>query len=361
MKKIAVILALTILSVYGMWIYSRGAAGPFQTKLTHQEKIKVDTLLQNMTTRCIGRYLVDLPASYTPSEKGSITVNDSEITTQRLYLPAFEQRIRLREQELLTKKTVDPMDMPFIKNKYPLPSGLKGIIFERGESVSRQDASRILEAHIYSNGVAIKIELEAMNGLDKRYDKYREESPRIYGNQVPDKLLVLNKLLLRVQGRAEYEIPTKPGNCIQNAFVMDNKKDQESIHMLYKSNNASQLRFGISTNNFIREDDSLLERSGEIGKNLSAVNGYLLRKGKREINGLYTEELLAKGSYSPNNNNDRYDFILLMNEKVGGLKTPVFSLELLNDELTPSPYNQEEIISFWDAVSQTVRLRPGAF
>lgn len=360
-KKNITILALIVVMVFGVWVHTHEAATPFQTNLSSEENSKVDILLQNMKTRCIGRYMVDFPESYMPSGDGIITVNDSKITTTRMYPPSFEQRIHLREQELLTKKTVDTADMPYLKNKYPVPQGLKGIIFERVENESVPDAFRILEAHLYSNGVAIKIELSTTNGLDKKYDDYRKESPENYGNNVPDKLAELNNLLVRIQGRAEDEIPTKPGNCIPNAFVQDNGKDKESINALYKSNNDSQLRFGISTNNFIKEKDSLLERSGGIVNNLLSVNGHLLRKGTRKTNGLEAEELLARGKYSAKNSNDRYDFILITNEKNGGLKSPVFSIELLNTEWTPSPYNQDEIVSFWDAISQTLRVRPGAF
>jgi hypothetical protein len=360
-RKYFLILTLFITSIYGIWVYNHKAASPFQTKLSREEKSKVSILLHNMKTRCVGRYLVDFPESYMSSEKSIITVNESQIITTRMYAPSFEQHIKFREQELIDTKTINPINMPFLKNTYELPRGLNGIIFERIENESVPDAFRILEAHTYSNGVAIKIELPVTNGLDKRYDDYRKSSPKNYENNVPNKLAELNDLLVRIQGRAEDEIPVKPGNCIQNAFILDNNKDRENIDMLYESKNDSQLRFGISTNNFIQEKDSLLERSGGIVSNLLSVNGSLLRKGVRNINGLYTEELLAKGKYSEKNNNDRYDFILLTNEKTGGYKTPVFSLELLNEEWTPSPYNQDEIVSFWDAISQTLRVRPGAF
>lgn len=360
-KKKLVIMAIVTLVGISVWDYCIRVPAPFHTKLTVAEKIKVDALLHNMKTRCIGRYLVDLPASYMPSTKGIFTVNESEIITTRMYAPSFEQRITLREEELKTKKTINSMNMPYLKNIYTLPSGMDGVIFERVENESVPDAFRTLEAHVYSNGVAIKIELAARNGLDKRYDDYRKASPNNYKNNVPEKLTELNDLLLRIQGRAEDEIPNKAGNCIKDAFVLDNKKDHESIDMLYESDNDSQIRFSISTNNFIQESDSLLERSGGIISNLLSVNGRVLRKGAQKINGLDTEELLASGKYSDGNDNDRYDFIILTNEKIADLNNPVFSLELLNKEWERSPYNQDEIVSFWDAISQTLRVRPGAF
>lgn len=354
------ITAAILLSAGIIWQISHKAEAPFQTKLTTAEKTNVDELLKDLQTRCIGRYLVDLPASYAIAENSREKINDMKITSTRMYLPAFEQRIHLREQRLRTTKTVSAEEMPYLKNIYPAPNGLNGLIFERNETPGTYDAFRILEAHIYSNGIAIKIEVNTKNGSAKRYDSKRKNSPNSFKNTVPETLSDLNDLLTRIQGRAENEIPTKPGACIQNAFIVDNGRDKEEIDVLFKSGDNSQLRYGISTDNFTREKDSLLERSNDILANLLSSNGSVLRKGVRKINQLETEELLAAGDYS-SNGNKRYDFILLTNEKTGDYKTPVFSLELLNNEWTPSPYNQNEVVSFWDAISQTLRVRPGAF
>lgn len=354
-------ITLAVVLVAGVILhFGHKAAAPFQTKLTTMEKKSVEELLKDVKTHCIGRYLVDLPASYVIAENGREKINEMTIITTRMYLPSFEQRILLREQELKTTKTVSPEDMPYLKHTYPLPEGLNGVIYERVETPGTDDAFRMLEAHLYSNGVAFKIEAEFTNAMDKRYDHDREITPSVYVNDLKEKMVVLTDLLSRMKGRAENEIPASPGTCIQNAFIADNGKDKEEIDILFKSSDSSQLRYGISTDNFTREKDSLLERSNDIIANLLSSNGSVLRKGVRKINQLDTEELLAAGDYS-SSNNKRYDFILLTNEKTGSYKTPVFSLELLNDEWTSSPYNQNEIISFWDAISQTVRVRPGAF
>ncbi|WP_193216302.1 T6SS immunity protein Tli4 family protein, partial [Buttiauxella massiliensis] len=338
-----------VLATYGLWKLNHHTSAPFQTKLSNTEKIKVESLLKNLRTRCIGRFLVDLPASYAVAENSSEVINESKIITNRMYPPSFEQLVHLREQELLATKTIGPEDMPYLKKSYPLPQGLNGIIFERVNSPGTPDAFRMLEAHLYSNGVAIKIEVEAKNGSATRYDAARINAPNSYKNNVSETLSKLNDLLLRIQGRAENEIPITPGTCIQNAFIADNGKDKEEIDVLFKGDNDSQIRFGISTDNFTREKDSLLERSNDILANLLSSNGSVFRKGARKINQLDIEELLAAGDYS-SSGNKRYDFIMLTNEKTGSYKTPVFSLELLNEEWIPSPYNQDEIVSFWDAI-----------
>lgn len=353
-------IAAVLLAMGVIWHFSHKTAAPFQTKLTTMEKNKVDNLLKDMQTRCVGRYLVDLPASYAVAENSRERINEMIITTTRMYLPSFEQKIHLREQELRATKTVNSADMPYLKNIYPLSNGLTGVIFERGESQGVPDAFRVFEAHLYSNGVALKIEAEFTDAADSRYDTKRNTDPDVYVNTSIKQMNALSDLLPRILGRDEKEIPTTPGTCIQNAFITDSGKDKEEIDMLFKSNDNSQLRYGISTDNFTREKDSLLERSDNILANLLSSNGSVLRKGVRKINQLETEELLAAGDYS-SSGNKRYDFILLTNEKTGSYKTPVFSLELLNEEWTPSPYSQKEIISFWDTISQTLRVRPGAF
>ncbi|RAW92831.1 MULTISPECIES: T6SS immunity protein Tli4 family protein [unclassified Photorhabdus] len=355
-KTLSIIIAsLFMLVFYGMW--HRLEPYPPHTVLNQKEKLAVDKLLANLQTRCIGRYLVDLPGNYHDTVNAS-RVNDHWVETQRIYLPAFEQRIQLREDALRQMKTSYPVDMPYLKNIYSVPEGMKGIIFERMQNQSVPDAVRVLEAHLYSNGVAIKVEIGATNASAARYDKDRQIHPDIYNNDVPEKLTELRYFLSRIHGREETEIPTTAGSCISNAFIADNQRDKEDIGALYKTGPDNYLNVRIQTNNYIREKDSMLERIGQIKAFL--YRGDILRKGARKINGLDTEELLAVG-LQPDSDDPRYQFTLLANEKTGGKKTPVFDLTVVNDEETPTAYSQNEIVAFWDAISQTVRVRPSAF
>ncbi|RAW92838.1 MULTISPECIES: T6SS immunity protein Tli4 family protein [unclassified Photorhabdus] len=351
-KRNILLILLAGVAIYALWRWY--LPGPYHPVLTEKEKKVTTEMLANLQTRCIGRYLVDLPKKYNNTLNDAIWVNDNLVETRLLYPPAFEQRIQLREDALRQMKTSYPVDMPYLKNIYRLPQGMKGIIFERMEDQSVPDMARVLEAHLYSNGV----EMKAEDSSAPRYDKDREKYPNIYTNTVPTKLAELKDLLSRIQGRKETEIPTTAGNCIPHAFIADNKKDKEFIELVYKTNPNNYLNATMMSNNYIREKDSMLERLGVIETMLS--RGKVFRKGKRKINGLDTEELLLSGR-QPNNDNPRYLFTLLVNEKTGGKKTPVFDLTVVNDEETPTAYSQNEIVAFWDAISQTVRVRPGAF
>lgn len=354
-------IAIVILLLMGVfWIINHKTAPPFQTKLSITERDNVDNFLKYLKTRCIGRYLVDLPASYIVADTSLERINGLIVSTKRMFPPSFQQQVHLREKELLSTKIASQENMPYLKNKHSLPNGLEGVIFERGKGEIKPDSFRVFEAHMYNNGVAFRVESAFTNASDKRYDFKRSIDPDIYIDNSLQKMNELIDLLMRIQGRDEDYIPTTPGTCIQNAFITDNGRDKEEIDILFEGSEKSQLRFGISTDNFTHEEDSLLERSDTIATKILPSNGRVLRKGIRRINQLYAEELLAVGDYSFSGNK-RYDFILLTNEKTGSYKNPVFSFELLNDEWMTLSYSQNEIISFWDAIIQTIRVRPGAF
>ncbi|TDB40838.1 hypothetical protein C5467_24715, partial [Photorhabdus khanii subsp. guanajuatensis] len=217
-KRNILLILLAGVAIYALWRWY--LPGPYHPVLTEKEKKVTTEMLANMQTRCIGRYLVDLPANYNNTVEAA-RVNDNRVETRLLYPPAFEQRIQLREDALRQITTVNAIDMPYLKNIYRLPQGMQGIIFERMEDQSVPDMARVLEAHLYSNGVAIKVEMKAEDGSAPRYDKDREEYPNVYTNTVPAKLAELKDLLSRIQGRKETEIPTTVGNCIPHAFIAD--------------------------------------------------------------------------------------------------------------------------------------------
>ncbi|TDB40840.1 hypothetical protein C5467_24710, partial [Photorhabdus khanii subsp. guanajuatensis] len=217
-KRNILLILLAGVAIYALWRWY--LPDPYHPVLTEKEKKVTTEMLANMQTRCIGRYLIDLPANYNNTVEAA-RVNDNRVETRLLYPPAFEQRIQLREDALRQMKTSYPIDMPYLKNIYRLPQGMQGIIFERMEDQSVPDVVRVLEAHLYSNGVAIKVEMKAKDGSAARYDKDRQTEPTVYTNTVPAKLAELKDLLSRIQGRKETEIPTTVGNCIPHAFIAD--------------------------------------------------------------------------------------------------------------------------------------------
>ncbi|WP_123350687.1 MULTISPECIES: hypothetical protein [unclassified Enterobacter] len=105
---------------------------PPQITLNNKERVNVEHFLQEMKPRCIGRYAIDLPDTFTTDPANVMAfIGKSPVRYKRIYRPAFQQKVRMRENELQNIKTSDMLDMPFLKKTHPLPIGLEGVIFER--------------------------------------------------------------------------------------------------------------------------------------------------------------------------------------------------------------------------------------
>jgi len=351
-------LALLLLSVavlYSLWLWLK----PYPSKLvlTEQEHIVVENLLVNPTPRCIGRYIIDLPESFVLPDASLVQINKQNVETKRMYLPAFEQRIRLREKELRNTRTIGAEDAPFLKKVYSLPDGMQGVIFEHNSSDISPDVFRHLEAHIYNNGVAFKTIIEAMNPDSERYEQQRKNDPDFYRNDVSQKLTELKGLLSRLQGRKENEIPYTTGLCIPDGFIAGNMFGDEDVALSYESAVNPRLGINFSTNNFIQEDRSLLERSAEIKIGLLLSNTHTLMKGSRKINTLMAEEWLSSGTGEDAASG--HVFRLLVNEKTGSDKTPFLSVGISHGPLPDEALSENEIIAFWQKITATLRPRFG--
>ncbi|KID03498.1 T6SS immunity protein Tli4 family protein [Hafnia alvei] len=354
-KKKAVYTLLIIVAIFALWQWLKPY--PPQVTLTEQEHKVVETLLANSTPRCVGRYLIDLPESIS-SPIGTVYINKQEIEANRLYLPAFEQRIRLREEELLKTQPVRVENAPYLKRIYPLPHGMKGIIFERASSSGGPDAFRSLEGHVYSNGVAFKTVIEAIDPDSPRYDKDKEQYPELYINDVQKKLAELTSLLSKLHGRLEDEVPEGVGLCIPNGFITGSFRENEEVMFSYRSTVNPRLYLTISSDNYLQEKTSMLERSSSISSGISRSGGRTLRKGERDINQLVAEEWLAVGKGS--DASDGHIFVLNANETRGSPATPYVRVELNHGPLPDDALSENEAMVFWQQVTSTLRIKPNA-
>lgn len=72
--------------------------------------------------------------------------------------------------------------------------------------------------------------------------------------------------------------------------------------------------------------------------------------------------MIASGP-KPGSNNPIYIFSLYVNEMQGSNKTPWFNFNLSNESNAIIPYTgytQDELIVFWNTITQTIRMRPDA-
>ncbi|OCA54776.1 T6SS immunity protein Tli4 family protein [Photorhabdus namnaonensis] len=322
-------------------------------------------ILANMQTRCVGRYLIDIPLVFENIINNEIFIGDAKIETKRMHLSAFEQRIEIREQKLRTTKTADLKDLPFLKKIYHLQGNLYGVIFDRNNSISEPGFTRVLEAHLYDNGVAFIIEMKFTEISDDKYsysmDRYIKsgltESQYKMLSQTLEKM---QRLIARISGRKDSDIPTEAGICIPDGFIADYNNEKESIKFVYQGNQDDNFTFSLEIINDLKGEGILLEHMGEIERDWFVNYGRIIREGEREINGIHGEELLAVGLQSFDNN-PRYQFDFIANDMMLDDKKVCVVIMLMNYQLPATPYTEDELIMFWDAITNTFRKRSDAF
>ena len=345
------------------WLLTRSWA---VTPLTVEEKQMTDKLFEQTKPQCIGRYLFDVPDSFTNTLTSRTNINDINIASKRLYRPAFEQRIRLREQELKNSHTVNPKHQPFLKQVYQINENT--IIFDRNKNESVPGFGRMLEGHLYDNGVAFIVTTEITDLSDEKYQEDREDYLTNGMNESSlndklQKLAELQSLLSRLKGRADDEIPNLPGVCIPDGFINDSRiQANEKISMLYHHDN---FKLAINSNNKLKKGETLLERGGEIIPVMIMSGAHTLKKGPIELPGINAEEWLIKARqniYRPEDKNvPYYTFSLYGNEKVADYKHPIFSVELHNSGMEMKTYTDSQLVDIWERITQSFRYRPNAF
>ena len=372
-KRKVIIFAVLFALGFGVYQYFR-PYNPSPQTLTSSQQVTMNKINAEMKPYCVGRYMLDLPSSFTAYNDAAPLDNNiwaavisrpedmykTYLATKKMYHPGFVQLIALREKALQNSKTIDAQDMPFLKKVWPLPTGMDGVIFERNENGGAADAMRILEGYIYSNGVVIKFQKQTVNDSASRYERQRNGDP--IQNYVTSDVSQMQSLMTRISGRDNDFIPTKPGSCITHAFIATEPtaRDQEDINIGLISSTFNNIRVALSTDNFTREENTMLDRMGEITSNISRSRGGIERKGAFSVNGLQAQEFLATG-LQEDNDESRYNFEMYINEMTASYKTPGFILTLDNQRMPPTSYSKGEIIAFWDTISRSVRVRPGAF
>ncbi|MGG6111419.1 T6SS immunity protein Tli4 family protein, partial [Pantoea allii] len=181
-----------------------------------------------------------------------------------------------REKELREAKTINPQNMPFLKKVWSLPEGMAGVIFERNENESVDDALRIIEGYFYSNGVAIKLQRQTINDSAPRYKEDRERRGK-GRNDVQKDINRIQELLSRMHGREDDDIPSIPGICISHAFIATDPQeaDQENTSIWLVSPQLDNISIALETDNYTREKEPMLDRADEIAANLARARGHI--------------------------------------------------------------------------------------
>jgi Tle cognate immunity protein 4 C-terminal domain/Tle cognate immunity protein 4 N-terminal domain len=338
---------------------------------------RIETLTSKLTPRCIGRHLIDLPEAFVLNSEDATEVEGVKVKVLPISKSNFSSLLASRESELKRQHMAGEPDNPFLKKVLPAPDQFEGKIFNRGEAVGTLDVGRVLELWGWKDGFRVIASIGATDASDAKYanDNYWKKR----GDNTATKLVQLTQVVQRVRGLKSTEIPTEPGLCIANGFVKGPANPKEQTFIPFHLDGAPDVFFGFHSKTNVRESSTMLDRSGDIEKQMKAAGSSTIRKGKRALNGIATEEWLTRGPTS-----DRVPgtlFILMANETVNDPAKPKLELDFYNGYLIPRPelsdeekrrlglyaelqkasLTESEALAIWDKATATLRPRPGAF
>lgn len=338
----------------------------------------MQTLTQNMTTRCVGRYLIDMPEDIVLNSLGGEEIEEVTIDIKPMEETTFMSMLANRKLELENETIDGQPKVHTLKDAKPI-DGTNGLVFDRAESTG-SNVLRVLELLAWRNGYFIKM---TINGRDMSFSKgLGAHDTR--KTTTPEKLAHLLDVFHRTKGRADDEIPTAQGVCIRNGFVSGPPTEQEEVTTIYHLKTVDDVYFTVRTVSLFAEKNSLLDRDKDLAPVIAANGGRVLRKGHREVNGMkgqdYQQEYLYSILADPDTDRVRvmtYAFVFEANSRIGSAKTPIVTINFYNGTRKPERerrYDEEfpplikkatlseaEAVALWDTVIPTVRPRPGAF
>jgi hypothetical protein len=339
-----------------------------QDAIKKQKGVSVTDLPTIYATRCVGRFLIDIPSDVVPF--GKAKVRGVTLNAEPMDEAHYHQTLAETEAEL--KRTKSALGYQFL---YDYGAGpIKGSqYFVHLKSIAEpSDSSRTIDAYKWDNGYKIKL---SITGFDFTKSTLRD-TPSVKKmstqNDVPEKARLVFDLLGQVRGRPDDDIPSAPGVCFLGGYIPGkaNEKEKENISMQFVVRSQPDVSFSVETDSDIQEETSLLQRGDQINAMLKDTDGgRTIRKGYVDLTGLIAEEWLMAGK-SPWGVQGQ-SFMLEANSKIGSSTTPLVGVDMRNGWPPPeadrnrvshaASLTENQAIALWDSVSRTLRPRPNGF
>lgn len=319
-------------------------------------------LTANMKTRCVGRYLIDMPGEVV--ESGSAKLQGVRIEAKAMTEDAWRQEITQRQTVLKT-----------VENNYPKPylyavgqaRGKDTYYFIYRDTVVDSPATRYIEAYKWNRGYRFLLKIEASDFLHPDQTDNPIVKQFDVKNDVPEKTNLVFNLLEKLRGRSPDEIPTEPGVCFAGGFLPAPAGSNEEVNTQFSLDHMQDVRFSLFTSPDFLDDTTVLRHadSAEARTALKAMDGTDVRKGMVELSGLKATEWLFEGLKPGGGRGDT--FSIAVNETTSKPAAPYVSMELSTGgqvqiqgelmKLDKGSLTTNEAVALWDMMSRTLRLR----
>lgn len=352
--------------------FALAACQPDTPPMTPTEAKQIEALTARMTTRCVGRYLIDLPDKFVLNNQSRTEIEGVTITVTPMEQWMFNDRLKAY-RERLDRTRLPLSGHAQLRSATPIDGGL---VFDRAQSDASSDrSSRALELYSWRDGYQILASTEA---TDLTFPEDADDPiAKQLKTDVSEKLAQLMGVFSRLRGRRDNEIPAEQGVCFANGFLKGPPTDEEWIDMYHHWSEVEDVYFTYHyMSNIGPQSTTLPQRGSAIEAELKESNGRTLRKGPRGDAGVTFDEWLVQRETRAGGM--RYRFTLEANSTEGIAGKPLFIHNFSSGVRHPRPEpTLEEVavlkpitqaslgaapsIALWDTVTRTLRPRPGAF
>ena len=332
------------------------ACGP-----TAGEKRVIADLTTHMKPVCIGRFAMNVPQGvafrgnvtlYYGLDKNFKTV-EARIESENATPESMRIQMDARAKEIAEDKNWEAKKSMLVEYRV-LDSGM---IYLRKYKLMGSAGSTHHELHMLMGTVQMELSADSFEGLDPD-----PEFPSEPVDKVQARLFrIANEIRL-------YDDPEKagPGFCL-GPVVIDSDNDEEQASIGFRMSRYPDFRVGIYSKALTPEgtDKPLLERASTV---MDRFDFDVLRKGERSFAGMRGQEWLAKGI-------DAHDNLILFFKVESMRADPAFVPPLMSIDLqtggqlisglnkgkyVASSLTPREAAALWDAMIQSVRVRPDA-
>lgn len=313
-------------------------------------------MTENIKTVCVGRFLVDVPATAEFSVSRE-TVGGFELETVQESEEAFRKRVGVRETDIASRGPSTDGKGGLVEARDLRVAGMIGrtLVYGRKRTHYMEGDRRVdldfvsVEAHGHIGGYTFSLSAE-----------YADEAEAALAEAV----------LAMLRLRAHDEIPAVAGFCTEAAVFAEplpvRKAEHAAMHLGLPGHPDLALAFSIMPGN--SEETGLLARVAEVdaeSRPEELLRVSKLRASHRSINGLPGEEVLER--VRELNFTTGYNF---MWEMSGVKDDPLRPYLLFQMETGTNPraggkpvdstLHEDALVALWDRISSSIRLRPSS-
>ncbi|RPE74787.1 T6SS immunity protein Tli4 family protein [Vulcaniibacterium tengchongense] len=299
-------------------------------------------------THCLGRYLIDLPASAKVTTR--YVYSRGKIATRVDVSPEGYAKL-LSEQEDALKAARHDDGGSMLVDRVEFAPGKVSLISWKSPH------SRILYQYRYFAYLPERRVLFLLEGEGSAKAEARARADKAGGELVTE--------LLRY--REGDEVPKSPGYCFDHGLVADNALNQEEFTANIKLKEYPSVTLTLMSYVTGKPDRELLQRASRIPPGFERAVAHMktLRRGDRNIGPVKGQELLVRADAEGKRS---YHFLWESQGRANSLEFPFMSLQLsttdetdARGEVIDAPFeSDEEALELWDSILTTLRLRPGA-